>query len=160
MSVVVRADILPVDSLLEKLRELAGEEISAQIEGIDLSDLGDFGVGDGIANAIDDRVKVFGKAYATLQDFVEAEENKLVKTPGVSASMACTAAGGDPGRPVLPSHGAEKRSFEEDMALVHRVRDGSAEYAWVRKENIEAWQAAPVAAVAAHGWRQAAASNP
>lgn len=146
VSVVARADVLPVDDVLGKLREVAGEEVAATINALDLPIEAD----DDIAASVGRKVEVFQQAYDSLVEFVEEEEKKFMQTTRTIGGAAVGAlsggttpiAGTTTGQP--PSgHTAGKRSFETDMELVHRNRGGSVggiEYAWVRKSNVSAWK--------------------
>lgn len=60
VSVVARADLLPVDDLLEKLREVGGEEIAAQIKALDLKST--FGSEEVLGPNVERQMEVFGKA--------------------------------------------------------------------------------------------------
>lgn len=76
ISVVARADVLPVDTLMGKLREVAGEEVAGCIERVDLESLHQPPGGDH-ASSIGKNVEVFGTAYANLAKLVEQEEETI-----------------------------------------------------------------------------------
>ena len=152
VSVVARADILPVDDMIGKLREVAGEEAARYIEAIDLQT---FQARDGgLSSRAIKQKEVFGRAYADLVTFAEEQEkNIVVATRELGAGETATLGGGatsgkvDGGTPaasrapmstVAPAGG---RSFESDMVLESRQRGTDApEWAWVRRVNVAKWQ--------------------
>ncbi|CAM9117018.1 unnamed protein product [Ectocarpus sp. 4 AP-2014] len=75
MSVVTRADVLPVNDMMGKLREVAGEEAVGCIESLDLESWKING-GD-LASNVGEKTGVFGTAYADLVKFVLQEEEKI-----------------------------------------------------------------------------------
>lgn len=130
VSVVTRADVLPVDDLPGVLREVAGVEIAATIDALDLTSFK--ASGSGIAANFKDWVEMFEGAYQELAKFVEEEEKKIMETR--------TAVGRDLSR---GSANAGKRSYEKDMVFEVRSRggaDGEVEHAWVRRSNVTAWK--------------------
>lgn len=132
ISVVARADILPVDGMLGKLREVAGEEAAAWIEAVDLTSVDARNAG--LSAEAEKQVQVFGQAYDNLVAFVTKEEENI------AASSA----------PVSTVDQARSRSFEKDMVLVSRQRcSDEPEWAWVRRVNQEKWKNFESAALAA-----------
>ncbi len=91
ISVVSRADVLPVEDVMEKLREVAGEQAATMIGEIDhrghcsLSGLG-------LVNEVDRKAEVFGSAYKKLAEWVQGKENEIsaatseTREPKISAT--------------------------------------------------------------------------
>lgn len=151
ISVAARADILPVDDVMGKLREVAGEEAAAYIDALDLGSLQE---GQSLADIVQENVAVFSKAYAELVKFVEKQEDKMVVEKGrVGPVTPGTASGGvsSSGSPAPIAGGAVsgggaalqpgKRSFDGDMVFsVRRRGEEEPECAWVRRDNEKKWQ--------------------
>lgn len=148
-SFVARVDIFPADDMIKELRALALEEGAAYIEALDVKSLQQSG--QELADDVQQRVEVFGKAYAELCKFVSDEEEKIIVTKRTlgPASSGATSRGVSASRSRAPNSGsavgggagAGKRSFEDDMVLSLRLRDGDEpECAWVRRENEEKWK--------------------
>lgn len=133
VSVVARTDILPVDGMLAELRVMAGEEVAAWIEAIDLKS--DDGLNVGLSANAEKQVQIYGKAYSDLVAFVTDQEEKI-------AIAASQGGAGSTAGPAAPISTVPVRSFENDMVLVSRKkRDGDAlEWAWVRRANQEKWK--------------------
>lgn len=141
VSVVARADILPVDGMLGELREVAGEEAAAWIEVIDLKSVDARNAG--LSAKVDKQVEVYGQAYADLVEFISKEEEKIA----VAASQ-CNAGGA--AASAAPVSTVAGRSFENDMVFVARQKDDDEpEWAWVRRVNQEKWKKFESAASAA-----------
>lgn len=100
---VARADPLPVDTLMGKLREVAGEEVAGCIERIDFESLPQPPGGDQASN-IGTKVEVFGNAYANLAKLVEQEEETIaVETRVVQDPRAGAGSGASHGPSRLAS---------------------------------------------------------
>ena len=141
VSVITRADILPVDGMLGELRELAGEEAAAWIEATDLKSVDARNAG--LSAKANKQVKGFGQAYADLVEFISKEEEKIAVA--VSQSNAGGAAAS-----AAPVSTVAGRSIENDMVLVARQKDEEEpEWAWVRRVNQEKWKKFESAASAA-----------
>lgn len=152
VSAVTRADILPVDEMIDKLREVAGEEAAAYIEAIDLKSF-DARNG-GLSSRAAKQKEVFDQAYAELALFVEEQERSIVaKARELGVDEAATAGGGlasgNPSgarpaastAPMSTVGWAGKRSFEGDMVLESRQRGTEPpQWAWVRRVNLEKWK--------------------
>eukprot|EP00752_Nemacystus_decipiens_P001293 g1285.t2 len=163
ISIVARADILPVDDVIGKLREVAGEEAAAYIQTLDLETLHD--AGQSLADRIQEKVEIFSTAYAELVKFVNKEEEKIIlnKRPvdppvavgpgatvlsdtstGSRAPIAGGAVGGGSAataQPASATRAAGEMSFHHDMVLALRQRgEDEPEYAWVRRDNEKKWK--------------------
>lgn len=170
ISVVARADILPADDMITKLREVAGEEAAARIEAIDLDSFA--ARGRGISRRVGKQTEVFGQAYADFAKFVAEEESNIVVTirdidagcasvSGKNAGGGSTAsaapvstiasapsgntAGGATTASAAPvstvAPAPGERSFEGDMVLESRQRGTNPpEWDWVRLVNLEKWK--------------------
>jgi len=151
VSAVTRADILPVDEMIDKLREVAGEEAAAYIEAIDLKSF-DARNG-GLSSRAAKQKEVFDQAYADLVKFVKEQENGIVKARELGVGEDATSGGGGAsgnapgaGSPALTAPTSTvgstgKRSFEGDMVLESRQRGTDPpEWAWVRRVNLEKWK--------------------
>ena len=139
---MARADILQVDDMIGKLREVAGEEAARYIEAIDLQT---FDARDGaLSSKIVKQKEVFGQAYTDLATFVEEQEKSIVVTAReLGAGEIATLGGGEAASraPMSIVAPAGRRSFENDMVLESRQRGTDApEWAWVRRVNLEKWQ--------------------
>lgn len=147
VSVIARADVLPVDSMMGKLREVAGEEAASYIEALDVNRLQEGG--HSLTESVEEKVELFSEAYAELVKFVEEEEKKIiiskrnVDPPGPAGADALIAdsATSVGSADASMAHPAGQRSFERDMTLALRQRDnGEPEWAWVRRDNQERWK--------------------
>lgn len=140
VSVIARADILPVDGMLGELREVAGEEAAAWIEAIDLKSVDACNAG--LSAKADKQVKVFGQAYADLVEFISKEEKIAVAASQSNAGGAAASA--------APVSTVAGRSFENDTVLVARQKENEEpEWAWVRRVNQGKWKQFESAASAA-----------
>ena len=152
LSVVARADILPVDDVIGALREVAGEEATAYIEAIDL---GSFEARHGgLSSKAVKQKEVFDEAYSELVTFVQEQESGIAVTSrelgaGDTATLGGGVASDNPviglpaasTAPVSTVAPAGKRSFENDMVLESRQRGTDPpQWAWVRRVNLEKWQ--------------------
>lgn len=156
VSVIARADVLPVDDMMGKLREVAGEEAAAYIEAFDAKSFQ--GGGQSLTEHVQENVELFSEAYAELVKFVEEEEKKIIiskrkvdpvgagtaSPSGVRSGSRAPIAGSAPGvgsAATSIARWAGQRSFESDMILSLRQRDeDEPEWAWVRKDNHARWQ--------------------
>ncbi|CAM9778558.1 unnamed protein product, partial [Pylaiella littoralis] len=73
ISVVTRADILPVDGVMETLEEVAGEEAAGILGEIDLG--GRRPSGQDLVDKVNGQEQVFGTAYAELAKWVQQKED-------------------------------------------------------------------------------------
>lgn len=141
VSVVARADILPVDDVLGKLREVAGEEGAAYIEAIDLNSLD--ARNRGLSLKAEQQVEVFGQAYRDFVAFVSEEEEKIVATAR-EVGAGGIAGGGVPAAsaaPIATVALARRRSYETDMVLASRQKYcDEPQWAWVRRVNVTKWK--------------------
>jgi len=151
VSVVTRADFIPTDDILGKLREVVGEEVAGYIEAFDLKSSD---AGDGELSATAKQKELFGKAYADLISFVEKQEKRIgVTSRELGVAEAATVGGGampenDAGgggaasaahMSTVPSAG--KRTFDGDMVLETRQKGANPpQWAWVRRCNLDNWK--------------------
>lgn len=141
VSVVARADILPVDDVLGKLREVAGEEAAACIEAIDLKSL-DARNGE-LSSKAGKQVEIFGQAYAEFKEFVNEKEKKIADSTSQVGVRVMAGAGMPAGlaAPVSTVALSSVRSFEKDMVLASRQKYcDEPEWAWVRRVNEDKWK--------------------
>lgn len=152
VSVVARAEILPVDNLMGKLREVAGEETAAYIEAIDVKSFE--ARNGGLSSKVVKQKEVFDGAYTDLATFVlEQEKNIVVTSRELGAGDTATLGGGATSEnaaigvpaastaPVSTVSPTGKRSFEREMVLKSRQRGNDPpQWAWVRGVNLEKWQ--------------------
>ena len=152
VSAVTRADILPVEDIIDMLREVAGEEAAAYIEAVDLASVE--ARNGGLSSRVVKQKEVFDQAYTDLASFVEEQEKSIVVTArelGVGGTATSSkdgtsgnAAGGCPAAstaPISTVASAGKRSFEGDMVLESRQRGADPpQWAWVRRVNVEKWR--------------------
>ncbi|CAN0201907.1 unnamed protein product [Scytosiphon promiscuus] len=138
VSVVARADIVPVDAVIDELRGIVGENAAAYIEAIDLNSVQ--ARNGGISAKAEEQKEVFGQAYADLAKFVAEQEECIVgNTRDLGAGEAATVGGG--ATSANAAGGAGKQSFEGDMVLESRQRGNDPpEWAWVRVVNLDKWQ--------------------
>lgn len=99
---MTRADVLPVDEMMGKLREVAGEEAAGCVKNLD-SESWKVDGGD-LASSVGDKTEVFGAAYAELVKLVVQEEEKIagntrvIQTPEVDALPRVSSPGPVPSR--------------------------------------------------------------
>lgn len=101
ISVVTRADVLPIDDVMGKLREVAGQEAAGCIESLD-SESWKVDGGD-LASSVGAKTEVFGTAYAELVRFVLQEEEKIASDERVIQDPAAGAMSGASSPSPVPS---------------------------------------------------------
>ncbi|CAN0447565.1 unnamed protein product, partial [Ascophyllum nodosum] len=68
VSVVARADLLPMDDIMATLKEVVCEDVAEKMEALDLRHASD---GEGATQSnLDRQVEIYGKAYRELAEFV------------------------------------------------------------------------------------------
>ena len=116
-----------MDAMLATLKEIIGDDVANKIETLDLRR-----ASDGVRTTQSDlnrQVNVYGKAYEDLAEFAKKEEEKI------AAEMTHVVGSTVP---------TGQRSFERDMVFASRVDSstGEVEFAWVRRDNKNAWETA------------------
>lgn len=91
ISVVTRADILPVEGVTEFLEEVAGGEPADMLGEIDLQ--GQHPSGQDLVDKVNGQKQVFGMAYAELSKWVQQKESEI-GDGGCDAQTACNAVDG------------------------------------------------------------------
>lgn len=91
ISVITRADILPVDGVMKTLEEVAGEEAAGILGEIDLQ--GQRPSGQDLVDKVNGQEQVFGTAYAELAKWVQQKEDEI-GDGGDDAQTAGNAVGG------------------------------------------------------------------
>ncbi|CAB1103818.1 unnamed protein product [Ectocarpus sp. CCAP 1310/34] len=108
VSVVSRADILPVDDVMGKLREVAGEEAATMIGEIDVRGHCSLS-GQDLVQEVDRKAEVFGSAFNKLADW--AMPLVRVRKTGGDAAGGCAVGGValTTAHPLRLAQGAERR---------------------------------------------------
>ena len=155
ISAVARADVLPVDDVVGKLREVAGEETAELIDNLDLR--GYRPSGQDLVDKVKDQAEVFDKAYSELTKWVDAKEDEISAATGEIREVeggAHTAGKADRGRPgggwcCRGTLGRSWWRFQSEKPQTTGTGQGGASGG----EVPDATEAAPVSAVAQAGKR-------